>query len=63
MNQQFLQSQMESGVGRFDMTGKSIDDMLIERPDSYAAREITYLNTNAAKYGYTQEGNSWIKTH
>lgn len=61
VNKQFLQSQLEKGVGRIDLTGESIKDVLINRPNSFTAMEIKFLEKNAGNYGYIREGNSWIK--
>lgn len=61
VNEQFLDSQLERGVGRIELTGESIQEVLTSRPDSFTAMEIDYLSRNAAKYGYVREGNAWVK--
>lgn len=61
VNEQFLQSQLERGVGRIDLHGETIRDVLINRPNSFTAMEIKYLESNAKNFGYIRDGNSWIK--
>ncbi|KPQ28966.1 MAG: S-type Pyocin [Marinobacter excellens HL-55] len=54
VNEQFLQSQLERGVGRIDLHGETIRDVLINRPNSFTAMEIKYLESNAKNFGYCQ---------
>lgn len=61
VNEQFLQSQLERGVGRIDLHGETIRDVLVNRPNSFTAMEIKYLESNAKNFGYIRDGNSWIK--
>ena len=61
VNEQFLQSQLERGVGRIDLHGETIRDVLINTPNSFTAMEIKYLESNAKNFGYIRDGNSWIK--
>lgn len=65
VNEQFLRSQMENHVGRIDYIldrGKysSLEDMAIERPGSFSAMEVEFLNKYAASYGYQRVGDSWV---
>lgn len=64
VNEQFLRSQMEHGVLRIDyeLLGKfaSVEDVVAVDPDSFSAKEITFLKNTAASYGYRQIGNSWV---
>lgn len=61
VNEQFLQSQLESAVDRIDLHGETIKEVLINRPNSLTAMEIKYLENNASKYGYMRDGNSWVR--
>jgi len=61
VNEQFLQSQLEKGVGRLDLHGETITEVLVNRPNSFTAMEIKYLVKNAEAYGYTRIDNSWVK--
>ncbi|MDH5228450.1 MAG: hypothetical protein OEZ58_09185 [Gammaproteobacteria bacterium] len=61
VNEQFLHGQLERGVGRIDLHGETIREVLTNRPKSFTAMEIKYLETNAKNYGYVRDGNSWIK--
>ncbi|MGR2741099.1 hypothetical protein ACUY1T_21835 [Billgrantia sp. Q4P2] len=61
VNEQFLQSQLERGVSRIDLHGETIREVLTNRPSSFTAMEIKYLETNAGQFGYVRDGGSWIK--
>lgn len=66
VNEQFLKTQMESGVARIDYIVEgtrfsSVDDVVRTDPDSFSAMEIKYLVQNAPSYGYERVGNSWVK--
>lgn len=61
VNEQFLQGQLERGVGRIDLHGETIREVLTNRPNSFTAMEIKYLETNAKSFGYVRDANSWIK--
>jgi hypothetical protein len=66
VNEQFLRTQLESGVGRIDyvLDGSrfsSVEDVLALDADSFSAREIEFLQSNAEAYGYQQVGNSWVR--
>jgi hypothetical protein len=61
VNQQFLQSNLENGVSEFYLWNETPEDVLINRPNSYTASEVNYLQQNAGQYGYTQQGSSWVK--
>lgn len=65
VNEQFLRNQMESGVGRIDYVldrdvYSSLEEMIIDRRDSFSAMEIDFLMKNAEAYGYRRAGESWI---
>jgi hypothetical protein len=36
-------------------------EVLTNRPNSFTAMEIKYLEANAQNYGYVRIGNSWIQ--
>ncbi len=38
----------------------NVDEVAREFKKSFSAKEINFLNTNAARYGYKRVGNSWI---
>ena len=61
VNREFLQAQLESGVPRIELRGTSIDDVLRNRPESYSAMEVRYLQRTAYQYGYRLDGNTWVK--
>ncbi|WP_077099113.1 WXG100 family type VII secretion target [Mycobacterium terramassiliense] len=65
VNEQFLRGQMESHVGRIEYLldhdeYASLEDMAVDRATSFSAREINFLNQNAAAYGYERVGDSWV---
>jgi len=61
VNQQFLQSNLENGVSEFNLWNETPEDVLINRPNSYTASEVNYLQQNAGQFGYTRKGSSWVK--
>lgn len=65
VNAEFLRTQLENGIPRIEyILGSrysSLEDVVLERQGSFSAMEIEFLIENAAKYGYTRVGNSWIK--
>jgi WXG100 family type VII secretion target len=66
-NQAFLQQMMEHGVDKLEFHGLDIDQELLnfdgQAFDAVPARvkEIRYLSENAEKYGYVQQGNSFVR--
>jgi WXG100 family type VII secretion target len=66
-NQAFLQQMMEHGVDKLEFHGLDIDQELLnfdgQAFDSVPARikEIRYLSENAEKFGYVQQGNSFVR--
>jgi len=60
INQEFLRRQMRSGVDRIELVGESIDDVLLNRPDSFAALELRLLQREAPGLGYHLEGEIWV---
>ncbi|HZC09582.1 MAG TPA: hypothetical protein VE485_06045, partial [Mycobacterium sp.] len=65
VNEHFLRTQMENGVGRIDYMldhdeYSSLEDMAEDRATSFSAMEVNFLNENAAEYGYQRVGDSWI---
>jgi WXG100 family type VII secretion target len=66
-NQAFLQQMMEHGVDKLEFQGLDIEQELLnfdgQAFDAVPARvkEIRYLVENAEKYGYVQEGNSFVR--
>jgi hypothetical protein len=66
VNEQFLRTQMENGVGRIDYVVdsggySSLEDVVHSDPQSFSAKEIRYLTENAPEYGYERLGNSWVR--
>ena len=66
VNEQFLRTQMENGVGRSDYVldpsrFSSVEEVLALDADSFSAREIEFLMRNAEAYGYQQVGDSWVR--
>lgn len=61
VNREFLQSQLEQGVPRIELRGTTIDDVLRNKPDSYAAQEVRFMQRIGYQYGYQWHGNSWVK--
>jgi hypothetical protein len=66
VNESFLRSQMETGVPRIDYVVdpsafSSVEEVLALRPDSFSAKEITFLKTYGDLYGYQQVGDSWVR--
>jgi WXG100 family type VII secretion target len=64
VNMEFMQAQLEGGVGRFDITGRSVSEILNDplRSGSGTADEIRFLQRYGYEYGYQQIGDSWVKT-
>jgi hypothetical protein len=62
VNEQFLRGQMETGVYRIEYNlpqgFNSVEEVIALRPDSFSAREIAFLKSNAEAYGYQQVGDS-----
>jgi uncharacterized protein YukE len=65
VNEQFLRGQMETGVSRIEYSlpqgFNSVEEVLALRPDSFSAKEIAFLKSNAEAYGYQQVGASWVR--
>lgn len=62
VNMEFMQAQLERGVGSFEIKGQSVAEVLRDAPRSGRAAEINYLQRYAYEYGYQQIGDSWVKT-
>jgi uncharacterized protein YukE len=68
VNEQFLRTQMENGVGRIDYVVDpsrftSVEDVVRLDPESFSAKEIRYLTENAPAYGYERVGNSRVRVN
>lgn len=65
VNEQFLRSHMEAGVSRIEYHlpegVNSVEDVVMLRPETFSAKEIEFLKSNAEAYGYQQVGNSWVR--
>jgi uncharacterized protein YukE len=66
VNESFLRTQMENGVPRIDYVVdpsaySSVEEVLAMRPDSFSAKEITFLKDYGELYGYQQVGDSWVR--
>jgi uncharacterized protein YukE len=66
VNESFLRNQMESGVPRIEYVlpdgYDSVEQLAGAQRQSYSAMEINFLKSNAAAYGYEQQGNLWVYT-
>ena len=62
VNKQFLREQLESGIGRIELIGENIDDVLSNpaRSGSFTAMELRFLANEAPNYGYIRVGNAWL---
>jgi uncharacterized protein YukE len=64
VNEQFLRTQMENHVPRIEYVlpdgFDSVDQVALQRRESYSAMEINFLNQNAAEFGYRRVGNEWV---
>lgn len=66
VNEQFLRTQLENGVGRIDYLldhdlYDSLEDMAVERAGSFSQMEVEFLSKHAPAYGYERVGDSWVK--
>lgn len=65
VNEQFLRTQLNAGIARIDVVDVlgegSIFEMIRNRPQSFLAKELTFMIENAVGNGYSLVGNSWIK--
>ncbi len=66
VNEQFLRTQMENGVGRIDYLldhdlYDSLEDMAVDRAGSFSQMEVEFLSKHAPSYGYERVGDSWVK--
>lgn len=61
VNRQFLLTQLEKGVRRIELFGETIEQVLLNRPNSFTALELKFLAENAERFGYGRAGNSWVK--
>jgi LysM repeat protein len=62
VNESFLRQQMSRGVSRIDFVGETTSHVLRHHRDTFRAREIRFLDRVGPSYGYTRQGNSWVKT-
>lgn len=62
VNKQFLREQLESGIGRIELIGENIDDVLSNpaRSGSFTAMELRFFANEAPNYGYIRVGNAWL---
>lgn len=62
-----MTQQMEGGIPKIEFTGVDVDaelEKFADRPFEAAPariKEMRFLQENAGKYGYVQEGNSFVK--
>jgi hypothetical protein len=65
VNENFLRGQMENGVPRIEyrlsQEFSSVEEVLALDADSFSAKEIAFLKSNAEEYGYRQVGNAWVR--
>jgi hypothetical protein len=59
INREFLRGQLQSRIGRIELTGESIAEVLTARPDSFTALELRLLGQEASNYGYELQGDVW----
>jgi hypothetical protein len=61
-----LRSELAAGIPQIDFVGRNVDELLKEargKPERQLpahVRQLLWLKDNAANYGYTHTGNSWI---
>lgn len=64
VNEQFLRTQLESGVPRIEYVlpegFDSVEQVAAVQRRSFSAMEINFLKENAERFGYTQHGNAWV---
>lgn len=64
VNEQFLRTQMESGVPRIEyhlpQQFSSVEELMALDANSFSAKEIAFLKSSAEAYGYRQIGNAWV---
>jgi uncharacterized protein YukE len=64
VNEQFLRAQMENHVPRIEYVlpdgFDSVDQVALQRRETYSAMEINFLNQHAAEFGYRRVGNEWV---
>jgi hypothetical protein len=64
VNERFLRTQMENGVPRIEYhlppQFSSVEELMALDADSFSAKEIAFLKSNAEAYGYRQIGNTWV---
>lgn len=62
--EQFLRTQMENHVPRIEYVlpdgFDSVDQVALQRRETYSAMEINFLNQHAAEFGYRRVGNEWV---
>lgn len=58
VNEQFLQTNLENGVSEFSLWNETPAEVLLNRKNSFTAREVNFLQDNAWRYGYRQQGSS-----
>ncbi len=63
VNEQFLRSQLESGIDRIVLHGfaSPVQALDVLSKGRALRKEIEYLLRHAAEYGYFLEGNAWIR--
>ena len=66
VNEHFLRNQMESAVPRIEYVlpdgYDSVEQLAGAQRQSFSALEINFLKSNAAAFGYEQQGNVWVYT-
>jgi hypothetical protein len=64
VNEHFLRTQMENHVPRIEYVlpdgFDSVDQLALQRRETYSAMEINFLNQHAAEFGYRRVGNQWV---
>lgn len=61
VNEEVLAMAIQDGVGKIEMVGVTPDEMVANRPESFGAREVRYLDAHVGQYGYVRAGSAWVK--
>ena len=52
VNEEFLKTNIQTGVKKLVLFGPSASNVLLDRPNSFTAMEINWLNNHGPQYGY-----------
>ncbi len=60
INQEFLRKQLEDGIPTIELFNETIEEVRLNRPDSFTCMELDFLEEVAPQYGYTLVDNAWV---